>query len=399
MKLIQTIVFFVFALELCSCSTQKNIEKLDISINSIYKKSNFPGFAIAIIKEDSIVFSKGYGFADIVKKTPYTIETIQPIASVSKTFVALSVMKAIELGYFTLESNINDLLPFKIVNPNFPNGIITVKQLTNHTSSLLDNDTTRFKTYSLGTKPIMELGVFLKEYYSPNGKYYTSNNFSSFAIGTNYAYSNIAAALMAYIIEVTSKMDFTSFTNKYIFSPLKMLHTKWFYEDSDKSQIATLYQITKPENALYYNLMNEDKSLKQYCFVTYPDGSLQTSVSDLTLFLKCMMNGFFSKNANLINGASYQTLFSKQFSEKNMPTNMDAKEPNRAIFWSYSKKGDIRHTGSSPGVFAFLSFDPITKIGRIMTLNGCLEGDENNMQVENFKKIIEAITTFEKSLK
>jgi CubicO group peptidase (beta-lactamase class C family) len=81
-----------------SCSAQSADKSLDKNLSKIYKESNFPGFAIAIIKDDSILFSKGYGFADIKLKVPYTIETIQPVASVSKTFVALALMKCVELA-------------------------------------------------------------------------------------------------------------------------------------------------------------------------------------------------------------------------------------------------------------------------------------------------------------
>ena len=58
--------------------------------------SKLPGFAVAVVKDDAVIFSGAYGFADKAKKTPYTLQTIQPIGSVSKTFIALALMQAIE---------------------------------------------------------------------------------------------------------------------------------------------------------------------------------------------------------------------------------------------------------------------------------------------------------------
>jgi CubicO group peptidase (beta-lactamase class C family) len=398
---INTFLALVFLVgQTISCSAQSSDKILNKNLTKIYKESNFPGFAISIIKEDSTLYAKSYGFADKTKKTPYTLATLQPIGSVSKTFIALALMKSIELGYFTLETNINDLLPFKITNPNFPNGIITVKHLATHTSSLLDNEAIYYnEAYQLGNKPTIELGTFLKDYYTKAGKFYSPKNFDSTKVGTNYAYSNIASALMAYIIEVKAKISFAEFTEKYVFLPLKMTNTSWFYDNKYDNNYATLYQVNEPESPLEEKILNKDKSLKPYSCVTYPDGSLKTSVNDLTIFLKVMMKGYFGNDNIVISKSSYKTLFEKQFSEKNMPTNMDKKEPNRAIFWSYSKKGTIRHTGSDPGVFSFISFDPITKIGRVMTLNASLDGGENHKTVGYFMKVIAALDSFEESVK
>ena len=394
------LLFVIGAFQLSACSAQPSSKSLDEKLAKIYKESNFPGFAISIIRGDSSIFLKSYGFADKSKKTPYTPATIQPVGSVSKTFIALALMKSIELGYFTLETNINDLLPFKIINPNFPNGIITVKQLATHTSSLLDNEDVYYnQAYQLGNNPTMALGDFLKEYYAKDGKFYAAKNFDTSTIGTNYSYSNIAAALMAYIIENKSKMAFADFTKKYIFQPLKMDKTDWFYNKNHEGEYATLYQVNQPESPLETKILNADNSLKDYSCVTYPDGSLKTSVNDLSLFLKAMMKGYFANDTSVIGKKSYQTLFAKQFTETNMPSNMDTKEPNRAIFWAYSRKGDIRHTGSDPGVFAFVSFNPITKIGRVMTLNTALEGGENERTVGYFKKVIAALDSFEEGMK
>jgi CubicO group peptidase (beta-lactamase class C family) len=49
-----------------------------------------------------------------------TSHIVQNIGSFSKTFIAVALMTAIELGYFTLETDINTILPFLVVNPNVP---------------------------------------------------------------------------------------------------------------------------------------------------------------------------------------------------------------------------------------------------------------------------------------
>ncbi len=391
-------LFFGFVLITSfSGAAQIDSKTLEQNLITIQSQSNLPGFAVSIIKNDKIEFSKGFGYADKATKTPFTSETILPIGSVSKTFIGFSIMKAIDLGYFTLETDINSILPFQIINPYQPNEIITIRHLVTHTSSLIDNTKFRIAGYGLEKVPKISLADFLKNYFTKDRKMYEKSNFSKLKVGTNYQYSNIASALAAYIIEVKANMSFADFSKKHIFEPLQMTNSHWFYEDAFANKYATLYQTDKPDYPSD-GLLNKDNSLKTYSCSTYPDGSLKTNASDLTNYLIEMQKGYEGKSI-LLSKNSYETLFKKQFNESNMPKSMDLKEPNRAIFWAYNKKDKLVHTGSDPGVASFVSIDPQTKICKILLLNTALDGQDNDITVSNFKKIIVEIEKFENKLK
>jgi CubicO group peptidase (beta-lactamase class C family) len=391
------ILFIGFCFVRVFCSAQINAITFDKNISKIQAKSNWPGFAIAIIKNDSIVFSNGFGFANKEQKIPYSLQTIQPIGSISKTFIGFAIMKAVEQGYFTLETPINNILPFAINNPYFPDAIIKVKHLVTHTSGLIDKESIYMATYREGKKPLVELGDFLKEYCTKEGKKYSKENFYNAEPSKVYNYTNIGAALAAYLIEVKSTMSFAAYTQKYIFDPLKMSDTHWFYDEAKSKKYATLYEINEITEEIR-PLVNADRSVKTYSCTTYPDGSLKTTVEDLSKYLIAMIKGYSGKS-DLFKKELFDSLFTKQFSETNMPLNMDSKEPNRAVFWAYNKKGKIMHTGSDVGLSAFISFEPDTKIGRVILINADLQGENNNVAVENFKKIIAEVDNFEKGLK
>jgi CubicO group peptidase (beta-lactamase class C family) len=372
-------------------------KELNKQLTGICRSTNLPGFAVSIIKNDSVAFSNGYGYADRQAKTAYTTQTIQPVGSVSKTVIGLALMKAIELSYFTLETNINSILPFKVVNPRYPGKAISIRQLATHTSSLIDDETTYYGAYNLGKTSPIALGAYLQEYYTPAGKFYKAANFDTAAIGTVYHYSNIAAALAAYLIEVKAGMSFDAFTQQYIFNPLGMNDTHWLYSEAKSKQYAMLYMVNKPESPLEAQLMNNDGSYKTYSCATYPDGSLRTTVNDLTKYMLAMMKGYFG-HSSIISKENFTLLFAPQFTAANMPAGMDKKEVNRALFWAYTPKGLIRHTGSDPGLMAFVSFDPAKKIARAFTLNTQLEGEENIKTVKAFMAIIAALDSFEAKL-
>ncbi len=391
------IIFLLSIFTIVSCDGQISSKQLNENLIKVSKSINFPGFGVAIIKNDSVVFSHGFGFANRKQKTDYNTKTIQPVGSVSKTFIGFSLMKAIDLGYFDLDDDINTILPFKVINPNVTNDVIRIRDLVTHTSGIVDDEKIYITTYNIGKKPNQEIGNFLKNYLSVDGNLYNKTNFSDFKAGKNYQYSNIASTLAAYLIELKAKMLFADFTKKYIFEPLQMNDSHWFYDDSKAEQYATLYEINKQSIPFYNQLLNDDGSIKTYSCITYPDGSLKTSVADLTKYLLAMMKGFEGKS-NLLSQKSFQVLFQKQFTAANLPTQMDPKEPNRAVFWAYNKKEKIMHTGGDPGIAAFISFDPKTKIGRIILINANLDGDDNVVAVTNFKKIISEIEKFETNL-
>jgi CubicO group peptidase (beta-lactamase class C family) len=374
-------------------------EALTKQLDDIQLSSGFPGFAVAVIKDDKTLYERGFGYKDRASKTPYTMDVIQPVGSVSKTVIGMAVMKAVEMGACSLDADINDYLPFKIQNPHRPQDRITLRHLATHTSGLLDNEEIYTATYAMTKAPTVTLADFMHDYYTSTGKHYNKSNFAKTETGKQYAYSNIASALAAYIVEVRTKAPFDVFTEKEIFTPLGMTATHWHHRDDMQSRYATLYEINKQTSPLYKQILNADNSLKPYSCITYPDGSLRTSASDLVKYVKAMTKANAAPgnaaSVGILRAESYATLFKKQFSADTMPANMDRRDPNRAIFWAYARNDNLRHTGSDAGVFAFVSFNPKTGIGRVFTMNAQIDGEDNERAVKSFMAMVAALDKFE----
>jgi CubicO group peptidase (beta-lactamase class C family) len=393
----RTIVILLFLLSSVTLVSQIETSRLGRELKALQATSNIPGFAVAIIKNDSVVFSKGYGYSNVSKKILFTAETVIPIASISKTFIGLALMKAVDQGYFTLETNINDILPFKVINPAYPKSIIRIKHLVTHTSGLIDNDSIYKLSYSASNRPSTELKVFLRSYYCPGGSRYTLSNFSDNEPGAQFSYSNIATALAAYLIEVKSKMPFYEYTARYIFEPLHMNDTHWF-ADTGRIPNTSLYQAPQNSDPVCQRLINADSTLKPYTNITYPDGQLFTNVKDLSTYLIAMIRGY-SEGKGLLTNESFQTLFRKQFGENNTPEGLDPTEPNRAVFWIYDPRGRITHSGLNYGLTTFISFDPQTKIGQVLLFNTAFDRENNKDAMETSLNIFGQLNHFEDGLK
>ncbi|AYQ33280.1 serine hydrolase [Runella sp. SP2] len=396
------IVFLSLCLLNCSKntiseSTLSTAEDLDLSFKALSQDMLFAGFAVTVVKKDKILFQSAYGQADMAKNVPYTNQTLQPIGSISKTFVGVVLMKAIEQGHFTLETPINDILPFKITNPNVPNSIIRIKHLATHTSGIVDDENVYLNNYSIlagentsrpiAQRMIKELKVgqngnvwslpdFLKAYFTVGGQFYQKTNFLSADAGTTYSYSNIGAALAAYLIEVKTGKSYADYCTENIFKPLGMNQTTFTITPDSRSKMAMLY-------------FERNNPFPFYKMATYPDGGLITSNEDLSKYFVEMMKGL-SGESTFLKKESFDVLFKKQFEVGKMPAQFDGKEDNSGIFWFYFKNGRLGHTGGDFGVTTIMAFYPDTKTGFIFLTNTETELIDN---ADPIKKQLNVITS------
>lgn len=364
---------------LFSCKTVQKSEKghsriddvLTQNLQSAYQKDAIKGFSVSIVNKNGLVYDKGLGFMDIAQDKPYTSNTVQNIASISKTLIGISLLKAQELGKLNINDPINKYLPFKIINPRHPEVPILVKHLAYHTSSINDLDEVYAKSYVLTkekhdknegvydyfNKPETNIPLrdFIQNSLTENGKWYQRNTFLNSKPGEKREYSNIAAALCALVIECTTGQDYRTFTQDYILRPLKMNSSGWTSADIDTTKRSRLFA-------------NKEKMIAEYSLITYADGGFLTSSNDLGLFLSELIKGN-DGNGKLLNKESYKKLFER------LKFTANGKTEDYGIFIEFRnsflkiENEMIGHNGSDPGVFTAMYFNPTTKIGKIILVN------------------------------
>ena len=104
----------LFLLLFASCEEKHST--LEHFIHKELESGEVPGIGISIIIDGDILLSRGFGYADIENQVPFTDSTIMNIASISKTFIGVSMMHAVEKGLLNLDDDVNKYLSFKIVN-------------------------------------------------------------------------------------------------------------------------------------------------------------------------------------------------------------------------------------------------------------------------------------------
>jgi len=353
-------------------ATPSTIESL---LGSFYDSEKMGGFAVSVFSKDSILYSKGFGYSDIEKKIPYTTKTQQYIASVSKTTIGISLLKAQELGLLKITDDINIHLPFEVKNPNFPDAAISIEHLATHTSSLDYNETVVESLYINELEKNRLLLPFMENYF--DNKTYGEVLFTNNLPGEHWNYSNIGAALAAYIIEHTSGMSYTEFTKTHIFEPLNMKNTHWFESHADSSDFTSYYEPIEKGGI---------KKVKNKGVILYPVRDMHTNVEDLTLYGQAMLQ----KNSNLLSKKSYELMFNKKIKSSVSGREYD----NQGVFWmidrnlygiAYSLTG---HGGGDYCINTMFWFDPKTELGYILVGNtGQSEANWSN-QVRIYNSLV-----------
>jgi CubicO group peptidase (beta-lactamase class C family) len=349
--------------QLSKQSIQSIINPIDTFIEKRMKEGGMVGVGAALIIDKKVVWSKGYGYADKDNELPFTPNTIMNIGSISKTFTGVCLMKAREEKKLSLDEDINRYLPFKVSNPFFPDEKITLRHIATHTSGIADRypfyDSTYYKQ---GDSP-EPLGTFLKNYFVPGGKYYSKENFLNKKPGAFREYSNIAAGLAGYIVELVAGKKLNEYSRQYIFKPLKMQNTGWFFSEINLANHTKLYDRKGDITHL----------IPLYGLTTYPDGGVRTSVAELSKFFIALLNEGEYNGVRILKKETVREMTRFHFTSDNKPENVNIEKLNSGIFWATKFGGTkIGHAGSDPGVKTEMLCDLSKEVGVILFTNTSL---------------------------
>ena len=258
-------------------SAQPDVD-LDQFIVDRMSSGYIPGLSACAIINDQVVWANSYGFANITLNIPVSDDTNFLLASISKLVTTTAIMQIVENGDIALNDNINQYLPFAVINPSYPETEITLYMLLTHTSSIKE-DLTFSEEYSIfGNDPEMELEYFLSNYFTPGGEFYSSSNYYNNEPGVDWHYSNIGFALIALLVENITNQTFEEYCDINIFNPLGMVETSWHFDDMNELNVA-----------MPYEWMPGWEELGHYFIPYYPSAQLRSNVNELSYFLIAYM--------------------------------------------------------------------------------------------------------------
>ena len=194
---------------------QSIIDKYRTLIAQEMAKQNIPGMAIAIVDDNQVVWSEGFGFTDFDHQTPVTADTPFSIQSMSKSFTAAAVMLAVQDGLVDTE-HAGEYIPAGLPPKQHFRGAPEDKD---HARHLLSHTAGFTHDAPIGSNNDLN-GYNWQEHIAS-----IANTWLLFPVGNHYSYSNDGIDLAAHIVEVRAGMPFQQYVKTRLLDSLGMAHT------------------------------------------------------------------------------------------------------------------------------------------------------------------------------
>ncbi len=203
---------------------------VDSIMNAVAKANHYPGMVFGIVVDGELVHTGTYGFTNPEKKIPVSTTSVFRIASMSKSFTAMAVLKLRDEGKLRLDDPAAQYIPemksLHYLTADAPP--ITVRHLLTHAAGFPEDN-------PWGDRQLDDTDAQLMALVKSGLSF-------SHVPGVAYEYSNLAFALLGHLITTVSGMPYQQYISKNILQPLGMLNTQWEYTKVPEAKLAHGYR-------------------------------------------------------------------------------------------------------------------------------------------------------------
>ena len=254
---------------------------IDAYIYQEMKTDRIPGLALAIVYQDQVVYTQGYGVSGIDKQA-VTPDTSFLLGSMSKSFTALAIMQLVEEDMIDLNAPVRQYLPSFTIQGNVDD--ITIAHLLHHTSGIAE-----YAPRAKGSDQSLNAQI----------RALSTSTLTS-QPGTVYEYSSPNYIVLGGVIEAVSQQSFPDYIQIHIFEPLQMDHSYTsFSVAQEQGGMSSGYQYLFGQPVIA-DFPEEPGRL--------PAASLISSASDLARYMTMQLNGGRYNNETLLSPDSIQQM-------------------------------------------------------------------------------------------
>ena len=314
-------------------------------IEDFVHQQQIPEFAIGVIQDDRLVYAHGFGVKNLVHNhDPVTPRSLFHMASITKTFVATSIMQLVEAGRINLDTPVVQYLPyFRVADDRYQT--ITVRQMVTHTSGMPDVGDNEWD------KPQYDDGA-LERYVRS-----LSNQKLIFAPGTDFRYSNMAFEVLGDLIAKVSGESFDDYVQHHILTLLKMRDSTLLIKKTDARLMTWGHERDKdghvfPSKVYPYNRMHS------------PSSNLHSNVEDMARWALANLNHGELDGRRILNEQTYDIMWK--------PAHKLSDSDGVGISWflgEYRGQATVSHGGGDTGYATFLVLLPEKKIAVVFMAN------------------------------
>jgi CubicO group peptidase (beta-lactamase class C family) len=327
----------------------EDLPQLEARLTRILNDTHTPGMGVVIANRDGVLWSAGLGLADVAVTKPATPDTLWRVASISKMFVGLAVLKLVEDGRLALDTPVRDLVPeVAFTNRWEATDPIRVVHLLEHTTGwdelhakVVSHDDPKPVTLAEG----LALGA--------------DSRISRWRPGTRFSYCNSGPSVAAAVVEKVTGQRFEDYVKATFFDPLGMATADYFAASPGTRALrATLYHEDGKTPFRYHN-----SALR-------PSGALNASAREMGALLLLLLRRGQSDTQRLLTEASIrrmETPVTSYGAQSGLTVGYglcnDTIRDDRTRIW----RG---HAGYTDGARAMLYFLPDQGVGFFFAING-----------------------------
>lgn len=342
-----TIPLYAFDISNSDSLYQNAIAECHKFISKDIKKSKTAGLSVAVVDNNRIVYSEGFGYASMEENKKVSDSTTFRVGSVTKLFTATAIMQLVEQGLISLNAPITDYLPDFKINDRFNSKPITVRHLLTHQSGLPSDI---YNGWSIGQIYTPESDTSYR--VAPS---ILANEYTAYPPEKLMSYCNIAFSLLGMIIENVSKQNYQNYIQQHIFNKLNMQHSSFNHQSANVRHCFSKGYFGKETHEPFYI---RDK----------PAGSLVSSASDLSKFLSSL----FIEDDSSTNAILHKTTLEDMWTAQNLNNPYDTDTLGLTYWLTNTTRIPVKivsHGGDIPPYHAMLAAIPDSKLGVVVLVN------------------------------
>jgi len=343
---------FPFVLDLGGDPTAKvraALEGFDKVAEDALKALKVPGAAVAVVKNDKVVYARGFGFKDVENKVAATPDTLFAIGSSSKAFTVFALGKLVDEGKVAWEEPVRTYIPWFRLFDKDAGERLTVRDLVTHRSGLPRHDLLWYNNKTITREGLVRALAYLQP---------------SADLRERWQYNNLMFLTAGYLLETLTGKTWEEAVHSLVFEPLGMKRSNFSVLDSQKDS----------DFALPYGY--EEKAFKRLPFrditTVGPAGSINSSVNEMTNWVAVHLaagkfGGKELMSAQTVNDMHNPHMVMGAVSDTPLITS-----PDYAMGWFtdvYRGHRRVYHGGNIDGFSALVSFLPDDGLGFVILTN------------------------------
>jgi CubicO group peptidase (beta-lactamase class C family) len=348
------ILFLIMMMVPCHVLAQEHqfdeaIRIMDIWIEAQRNYDNLPGISVALVKDQNLIWSNGYGYSDLENKTPVSAGTKFSICSISKLFTSIAIMQLYESGKLRLDDQIQDLLPWYNLEQQFArSGPITVRSLLTHSSGLPRESAHPYWTgpaFDFPSREEIKAGLQDQETLYPASTY--------------FQYSNLGMTLLGEVVAQVSGTTYGEYIKSKILQPLEMFDTETYLPVSQwGGQLASGYSAEdRSRNRTKLSLFDAEGIAAAAGF--------SSTVEDLGKFAAWQFRLLSEGDDEILKASTLRYMQQVHWMDPDWKTSWGL----GFAIWEQDGQSIVGHGGSCPGYRSTIVINPAKKIAAIAMIN------------------------------